>query len=66
VKYVLSDRGSEKAEMLFSIYNLLNVDNPWYSEFKAGRNTNNNRIIPGLSTVYDLGIQPSFRVKLFF
>lgn len=66
LKYVLSTGNTEKAEFLFSVYNLLNTRNPWYSDFKAGRNTNNNRIIPGLTTVYDLGIQPSFRAKLYF
>ena len=66
VKYVLTSNSDEKGELLFSIYNVLNNENPWYSEFKAGLNTNNNRIEPGLSTVYDLGIQPSFRIKLYF
>ncbi|XWN35891.1 MAG: carboxypeptidase-like regulatory domain-containing protein [Balneola sp.] len=66
VKYIVLVNSYEKAEFLFSIYNVLNKQNPWYSEFKAGRNNKTNRIVPGLSTVYDLEIQPSFRVKLFF
>jgi hypothetical protein len=66
LKYILSTGNTEKAEFLFSVYNVLNTQNPWYSDFKAGRSTNNNRIVSGLTTVYDLGIQPSFRAKIYF
>jgi hypothetical protein len=66
IKYVHASNGYEKAEFLFSIYNILNKDNPWYSGIKAGGHTERNEIAFGAVTVYDLGIQPSFRMKLFF
>ena len=65
-KYILVSKGSEKAEFLFSIYNVLNRKNPWYSEIKPGIHTTENRVVLGSATIYDLEIQPSFRVKLNF
>lgn len=66
IKYVFAKNGYEKAEFLFSVYNILNRENPWYSEIKAGRQTERNKIVLGAATIYDLGIQPSFKVKVYF
>lgn len=66
VKYVFAKSGYEKAEFLFSVYNILNRQNPWYSEIKLGQHTEKDEIVLGATTIYDLGIQPSFKVKVFF
>ena len=66
VKYVFAKNGYEKAEFLFSVYNILNRENPWYSEIKPGLHTNRNEVVLGAATIYDLGIQPSFKVKFYF
>lgn len=67
IKYIAAaSQGSEKIEVLFSIYNILNRRNPWYSEIKPGIQTNRNRLVLGSATIYDLGIQPSFRIRISF
>lgn len=65
-KYIYAVHGYEKAEFLFSIYNVLNRDNPWYSEIKRGQHTEKNEIVVGSATIFDLGFQPSFRAKIYF
>jgi len=64
-KYIYASSVSEKVEFLISIYNALNRENPWYSEVRAGLHTNKNRVVLGSATVFDLGIQPSFKIKLY-
>lgn len=66
IKYIYATGKTEKVELLFSIYNALNKNNPWYSEIKPGLHTSKNQIVLGSATVYDLEIQPSFRVKVYF
>ncbi|MEP1307476.1 MAG: carboxypeptidase-like regulatory domain-containing protein [Balneola sp.] len=66
VKYIAATRGSEKLEFLFSIYNVLNRKNPWYSEIKPGVHSTQNRLVLGSATIYDFGIQPSFRIRISF
>lgn len=66
LRYLYKFEGVEKAEFQFSVYNLLNRENPWYAQSKAGLSTESNRVLLGSGTVYDLGIQPSFRVKFYF
>lgn len=66
----LTKSGSIKAA--FSIYNLLNRENPWYSEIKQisveVRDRNNNRNVQASAptNVFDLGIQPSFNIGFYF
>lgn len=52
----------------FSIYNVLNRENPWYSEVKQGVARTRNRDIPfsARADVFDLGIQPSFNIGFYF
>ena len=66
IKYIFAKDGAEKAEFLFSVYNILNRQNPWYSEIKPGLHTEKNQIVFGSATIYDLSIQPSFRMKVLF
>ena len=55
-------------ETSFSLYNMLNRNNPWYSEFKQVSVTTLRDVRQGsvLTHVYDLGVQPSFNVKFNF
>ncbi|MCG8373323.1 MAG: TonB-dependent receptor [Balneolales bacterium] len=52
----------------FSLYNIFNRNNPWYAERKLVNFQNNNRTATGsaITTVYDLGIQPSFNISFSF
>ncbi len=60
-----SKRGN-RIEVAFSVYNLLDRDNPWYSDIKEGRNTAERAIEAATISVYDLGFQPSFKVSMGF
>lgn len=55
-------------EASFSIYNAFDRENAWYSERKQVTVTTLNNTFQGaaLTHVYDLGIQPSFNIKLSF
>ncbi len=66
LKYINAYMNSEKLELQFSVYNALNRNNPWYAEARPGISTVSNRVAVGSASVYDLGVQPSFRVKYFF
>lgn len=52
----------------FSLYNVFNRNNPWYTEVKQisaeGRNRTFNTAAK--TNVFDLGIQPSFNIGLYF
>ncbi len=52
----------------FSIYNLFNRNNPWYSEIRQITIEGRNRDFNGSSRtdIYDLGIQPSFNIAYYF
>lgn len=52
----------------FSVYNVLNRENPWYSEVKQGvaRLRNRDVSFSARADVFDLGIQPSFNVGFYF
>ncbi|MCR9133884.1 MAG: TonB-dependent receptor [bacterium] len=57
-----------KLEAAFSIYNAFNRDNVWYSERKQVTINTLNNTFQGaaLTHVYDLGIQPSFSIKISY
>lgn len=55
-----------KLDLAASIYNLLDRENPWYSDIRQGRNTSTRRVEAGVVEVYDLGVQPSFKVSVEF
>ncbi len=57
-----------KIEASFSIYNAFDRENVWYSERKQATVTTfrDVRQAAALTHVFDLGIQPSFNVKLSF
>lgn len=59
---------SGKIKASFSIYNILNRKNPWYTEVKQIRvETRNQNIQASARTnVFDLGIQPSFNIGYYF
>ncbi|RNC85650.1 MAG: TonB-dependent receptor [Balneola sp.] len=53
----------------FSVYNLLNRNNPWYSEIRQITIEARNRrdsIGSSRTDIYDLGIQPSFNIAFYF
>ncbi len=52
----------------FSVYNLFNRNNPWYSEIRQITIESRNRDFNGSSRtdIYDLGIQPSFNIAYYF
>lgn len=52
----------------FSIYNILDRNNPWYTEIKQISVETRNRDIQASArtNVFDLGIQPSFNVGFYF
>lgn len=52
----------------FSIYNVLNRNNPWYTEVKqiSVETRNRNFNTSARTNVFDLGIQPSFNLSLYF
>jgi hypothetical protein len=51
-----------------SVYNLLDRDNPWYAERKQVSVVTRNRVHQGqaITNVFDLGIQPSFSLSVYF
>lgn len=52
----------------FSVYNIFDRNNPWYSEIKQIRVETRNRDIQASAktNVFDLGIQPSFNIGFYF
>ncbi len=59
---------SGKFRATFSVYNVLNRKNPWYTEVKQIRVETRNRDIQASArtNVFDLGIQPSFNLGYYF
>ncbi|MBO6524648.1 MAG: TonB-dependent receptor [Balneolaceae bacterium] len=59
---------SGKLKASFSIYNILDRKNPWYTEVKQITVETRNRNIQASArtNVFDLGIQPSFNVGYYF
>ncbi len=59
---------SGKVKASFSIYNILNRNNPWYTEIKQIRVETRNRDFQtsARTNVFDLGIQPSFNIGFYF
>ncbi len=59
-------RGTLKTS--FSLYNVFNRNNPWYTEVKQITAETRNRDIGGTArtNVFDLGIQPSFNIGVYF
>lgn len=60
-----SENGT-RFEAAFSVYNVFNRNNPWYSDIKQGRNTSTRTNEAAIITVYDLGFQPSFKFSVGF
>lgn len=60
--------GTSTVKTTFSVYNFTNRNNPWYVERKAVSVELQNRIVQGqaLTNVFDLGIQPSFNIGIYF
>lgn len=52
----------------FSLYNVFNRNNPWYTEVKqiSVETRNRNFNTSARTNVFDLGIQPSFNLNLYF
>lgn len=52
----------------FSLYNILDRQNPWYSEIKQISVETRNRTFQASArtNVFDLGIQPSFKIGFYF
>lgn len=59
---------SNSLKTSFSLYNMLNRDNPWYTEIKqiSVQARNRNVQTSARTNVYDLGIQPSFNIGFYF
>jgi len=59
---------SKKASVKFSVFNVTNRQNTWYREYQPAIFTRQSipAIRAELVDVYDLGIQPSFELKLNF
>ena len=59
---------SGKIKAAFSVYNILDRKNPWYTEIKQIRVETRNRNIQASArtNVFDLGIQPSFNISYSF
>ncbi len=66
IKYEYAQRARKKIELLFSVYNLLDTQNPWYSAIKQGISTHTGQAVLGFASIYDLERQTSFKLKLFF
>ncbi|GAB5408600.1 MAG: hypothetical protein BalsKO_09650 [Balneolaceae bacterium] len=67
ISYIASlQKGTFKTS--FTLYNVFNRDNPWYTEVKQisveGRNRDFNA--SARTNVFDLGIQPSFNLGFYF
>lgn len=60
--------GASDFQAKFSLFNVLNANNDWYSEYRLALET--ERVVPVLRPVsvdvYDLGFQPSFEIKISF
>jgi hypothetical protein len=62
--YTYQKNFEERFEAAFSVYNVLNRNNPWYSQVIGGVSTVSDDIVTGSASVYDLGIQPSFKITI--
>lgn len=60
--------GDGHLNLSFSIFNILNSQNPWYRElsFVIDQSTSQNRFRSVPVDVYDIGFQPSFNVSVDF
>lgn len=62
------DFRSNSVSAKFSVFNVLDEQNPWYREYQPVIVTRNTvpAIRSEIVSVYDLGIQPSFEIKIDF
>lgn len=60
--------GGSSVSAKFSVFNVLDEQNPWYREYQPVIVTRNTvpAIRSEIVSVYDLGIQPSFEIKIDF
>ncbi|MDZ7719792.1 MAG: TonB-dependent receptor [Balneolaceae bacterium] len=60
--------GGSSVTAKFSVFNVLDEQNPWYREYQPVIVTRNTvpAIRSEIVSVYDLGIQPSFEIKIDF
>ncbi|GAA5522621.1 TonB-dependent receptor [Aliifodinibius salicampi] len=60
--------GERHLNLSFSVFNILDRQNPWYRElsFVIDQNTSQNRFRSVPVDVYDIGFQPSFNISVDF
>lgn len=59
---------TKRVKASFTVYNLTNRNNPWYTERQPISVELRNQVVrsQALTNVFDLGIQPSFNLSIYF